>query len=297
MSFRQTHGIQQTLSCSTQIAGKGLFHGVEAKVRLCPAEPDTGIVFHRIDLRQRPEVAAHIDNVTSAPRRTVVASRSGAVVETIEHLMAAFAGLQVDNCLVEIDSIEVPAVDGSCLPFCEAILAAGLTQQSGTRSLLTIEESQCANDRAGEQWIEIIPSYDGTTSIDYWLDYGTEAPISSQSFSVELTPETFLQEIASARTFVLEEEIDALRQMGFGLHLTSRDLLVFDTNGTVIDNTLRWNDEPVRHKILDCIGDLALSGQRFAGRVVARRSGHKLNHVMAKTLSTIETCGSVLRAA
>ncbi len=293
----QTHSMQQTLTRATRIAGQGLFHGVRVTARLCPAEPDTGIVFRRVDLRQSPEVSAHVDNVTSAPRRTVLASPSGAVVETIEHLMAAFAGLQVDNCLVEIDSIEVPAVDGSCLPFCEAILAAGLTRQSKATSVLTIEDSHGVNDRAGEQWIEIIPSYDGSTSIDYRLDYGTEAPIASQSFSVQLTPEIFLKEIAAARTFVMVEEVDSLRQMGFGLHLTGRELLVFDKDGTVIDNSLRWDDEPVRHKILDCIGDLALSGQRFAGRVVARRSGHKLNHVMAKTLSTIETCGSLLRAA
>ena len=297
MSFEQTHCLQQTLARSAQVAGPGLFHGAKATVRLHPAEPDTGIRFRRVDLRRSPEVAAHVDHVTTASRRTVVASRSGAVVETIEHLMAALAGLQVDNCLVEINSIEIPAVDGSCLPFCEAILAAGLTQQFVKRTGLTIEASQGVHDRAGEQWIEIIPSYDGTTSIDYQLDYGFEAPIESQSFSVELTPESFLREIAAARTFVMETEVATLRQMGFGNHLSGRDLVVFDASGAVIDNTLRWNDEPVRHKILDCIGDLALNGRVFSGRVVARRSGHKLNHVMAKTLSMIAASRDLQGAA
>ncbi len=298
MSSEQTHrSQQQTLARPALIAGHGLFHGLDVKVRLRPADPGTGIVFRRVDLKDRPEVAAHVDNVRSAARRTVLASRSGAVVETVEHLMAALAGLQVDNCLVEIDSLEVPAVDGSSMPFCEAILAAGLVQQSARRSLLSVEESQGVNDRAGEQWIEVIPSCGGNATVDYRLDYGPEAVISSQSYSVELTPEAFLRDIAAARTFVLQDEVAALQQMGFGRHLTGRDLVVFDADGSVIDNKLRWPDEPVRHKILDCIGDLALSGRVFVGRVVARRSGHKLNHVMAKTLSTIEVCRTLLQRA
>ena len=298
MSFEQTHrSQQQTLARPALIAGQGLFHGIDVKVRLRPADPGTGIVFRRVDLKDRPEVVAHVDNVRSAARRTVLASRSGAIVETVEHLMAALAGLQVDNCLVEIDSLEVPAVDGSSMPFCEAILAAGLSQQSTARSQIPVEESHGVNDRAGEQWIEVIPAYDGNATVDYRLDYGPEAVIASQSFSVELTPEAFLRDIAAARTFVLQDEVAALQQMGFGRHLTGRDLVVFDADGSVIDNKLRWQDEPVRHKILDCIGDLALSGRVFVGRVVARRSGHKLNHVMAKTLSMIEICQALLQRA
>ena len=298
MSFEQTHrSQQQTLARPALIAGQGLFHGIDVKVRLRPADPGTGIVFRRVDLKDRPEVVAHVDNVRSAARRTVLASRSGAIVETVEHLMAALAGLQVDNCLVEIDSLEVPAVDGSSMPFCEAILAAGLSQQSTARSQIPVEESHGVNDRAGEQWIEVIPAYDGNATVDYRLDYGPDAVIASQSFSVELTPEAFLRDIAAARTFVLQDEVAALQQMGFGRHLTGRDLVVFDADGSVIDNKLRWQDEPVRHKILDCIGDLALSGRVFVGRVVARRSGHKLNHVMAKTLSMIEICQAFLQRA
>jgi UDP-3-O-acyl N-acetylglucosamine deacetylase len=298
MSFdRSSLPRQQTLARPAVISGRGLFHGVDARLRLLPADPNTGIVFRRVDLAGKPEVLAHVDNVTSAPRRTVLASRTGAVVETTEHLLSALAGLQVDNCIIEINAPEVPAVDGSCLPFCEVILEAGLNSQSVQRNLMMIDESHGVNDRAGEQWIEIIPSYDGTTTVDYRLDYGPQTAIASQSFSVHLTPESFMKEIAAARTFVLKAEVEALQAMGFGKHLTGKDLVVFDDDGTVIDNKLRWSDEPVRHKILDCIGDLALSGQMFVGRVVARRSGHKLNHVMAKTLSTIDTCQSVLQWA
>ncbi len=298
MSCESTHcSFQQTLSRPALIAGCGLFHGIDVKVRLLPADPDTGIVFRRIDLHGRPEVAAHVDNVASAARRTVLSSRTGAVVETVEHLMAALAGLQVDNCLIEVDAIEIPAVDGSSMPFCEAILAAGLTQQCSERTYLDVEESHGVNDRAGEQWIEIIPACDGVSTADYRLDYESQSLVLSQSFSVELTPEAFLRDIAAARTFVLEDEVAALQQLGFGRHLTGRDLVVFDSEGSVIDNKLRWKDEPVRHKILDCIGDLALSGRIFVGRIVARRSGHKLNHVMAKTLSMIDVGRKILQRA
>lgn len=298
MSSEQTQrSQQQTLARPALIAGRGLFHGIAAKVRLLPAEPNTGIIFRRVDLHGKPEVAAHVDNVASAMRRTVLAAKTGATVETVEHLMAAMAGLRLDNCLVEIDAIEVPAVDGSCMPFCEAILAAGMVSQPAARKFLTVADSQGVNDRAGEQWIEVIPAYDGISTADYRLDYGAESILPSQSFSVELTPEAFLRDIAAARTFVLEDEVAALRQMGFGRHLSGSDLVVFDADGCVIDNTLRWPDEPVRHKILDCIGDLALGGRLFVGRVVARKSGHKLNHVMAKTLSMIAACESLVRRA
>jgi len=222
---------QQTLARTAMISGRGLFHGVEARLRLLPAEPGSGIVFRRVDLAGKPEVKAHVDNVTSAPRRTVLAASNGAFVETTEHLMSALAGLQVDNCIIEINAPEVPAVDGSCLPFCEAILEAGLNIQSAPRDLLIIDESQGVNDRAGEQWIEIIPSFDGSTTIDYRLDYGPQTAIPSQSFSVSMTPEIFLREIAPARTFVLKNEVEALQIMGFGKHLTGKDLVVFDTDG------------------------------------------------------------------
>lgn len=110
-------------------------------------------------------------------------------------------------------------------------------------------------------------------------------PSRKAALTVSVTPDEFMNEIAAARTFVLEDEIEALQRMGFGRHLTSRQIVVFNTDGTITDNQLRWPDEPVRHKILDCIGDLALCGTAFTGQIIARRSGHKLNHVMASIVS------------
>jgi UDP-3-O-acyl N-acetylglucosamine deacetylase len=278
-------GLQQTLARPAVISGRGLFHGVEARVRMLPAPENSGIVFRRVDLADRPELPARTEFVVPGSRRTIL-SAGGAAVETVEHLLAALAGLHVDNCLIEIRGPEVPAVDGSCLPFCEAILEAGLNQQTAVRRVTCIGRCQRISDPAAEQWLEAIPTLTGDLVVSYQLDYGDDSPLGRQSLALSITPETFLHEIAAARTFVMSAEVDALQAQGYGRHLTGRDLVVFAADGTVVDNRLRWPDEPVRHKILDCIGDLSLSGAAVFGRIVARRSGHKLNHVMAQILST-----------
>lgn len=286
---RPSAAVQSTLQGPVTLTGRGLFHGIQARMRLLPAEEGTGIVFRRIDLPGRPEVAARVEHVAAAARRTVL-SANGAVVETVEHLLAALAGLQIDNCLVEINAPEVPAVDGSSLPFCEAILERGLQQQTAPRSVYAIRECHAAAGEGGER-IEITPLYSTSPSLCYQLDYGDASPVPGCALSVNLTPDKFMQEIAAARTFVLEQEIEALQRMGFGRHLTARDIVVFANDGGVLDNELRWPDEPVRHKILDCIGDLALCGMPFVGQIIARRSGHKLNHVMASIVSMMSGRG------
>jgi UDP-3-O-acyl N-acetylglucosamine deacetylase len=287
---------QCTLARPAVIAGPGLFHGVDCRVRLLPAAENTGIVFRRVDLASRPEIRSHVGNVVPGSRRTILAAH-GATVETVEHLLSALAGLRVDNCIVELSARELPALDGSSLPFCEAILEAGLNQQTALRRTVNIAELQRISEPANGQWIECIPSFTDDLVIDYLLDYGSESALPSQSWAVQVTPEIYLREIAAARTFVMAAEVEALQSAGYGRHLTGRDLVVFQADGTLVDNRLRWSNEPVRHKILDCIGDLALSGRNFTGRIVARRSGHKLNHVMAEFLSTIENSVKFLSRA
>ncbi len=293
---------QQTLACDVEIVGRGLFHGCDVSVRLLPAAAGAGVVFRRIDLAGAPEVPALVDYAVSGARRTIL--RNGAaVVETTEHLLAALAGLRIDNCIVELDASEVPAVDGSCLPFCEAILRAGIQSLDVPAAESLRLPLQRVGDPTGGQWIESIPG--SGLEISYQLDYGVDSVVQPQSLVVEITPDVFLKEIAPARTFVLEQEVEALQRAGFGRHLTGADLLVFAADGSLIDNSLRWSDEPVRHKILDCVGDLFLSGQRLEGRVVACRSGHRLNQLLANVLrasvsgdSGVEICaGELLRAA
>ncbi|MFN9825905.1 MAG: UDP-3-O-acyl-N-acetylglucosamine deacetylase [Planctomyces sp.] len=277
---------QQTLRKPAGLRGPGLFHGQIVKMRLLPAAAGTGIRFRRVDLAGAPEVSASVEHVQPGARRTILTS-GAARVETTEHLLAALAGLRVDNCVVELDGPEVPAMDGSAMPFCEAILGAGLCGQGVSRRVLRIAELQRISEPASGQWIECIPSGSDDLVIDYRLDYGAESPLPSQSWAIEVTPELFLREIAAARTFVMAAEVEALQAAGFGRHLTRRELVVFEADGSVQENSLRWSNEPVRHKVLDCIGDLALSGFSSTGRIVACRSGHKLNHVMARVLSTI----------
>jgi UDP-3-O-[3-hydroxymyristoyl] N-acetylglucosamine deacetylase len=286
---------QTTLKKPAEFSGPGLFHGVDARVRLLPAAENTGIMFRRTDLVGKPEVPGRVEYVRSAARRTVLAA-NGAEVETVEHLMAALAGLQVDNCVVEINAPEVPSGDGSCLMFCDAILNSGIQQLGSPRKLFRPREAHAAAGSGGER-IELTPLYGDAPSFCYQLDYGAESPVPVCSFSVDLTPETFMREIAAARTFVPEDEIETLQRMGFGRHLTGRDIVVFCNDGTISDNSLRWADEPVRHKILDCIGDLSLCGLSFVGQIIASKSGHRLNHVMASTVSMISGRGIAVRHA
>ncbi len=274
---------QSTLKNRTELRGPGLFHGIDAHVTLHPAPAGHGIVFHRIDLDGSPEIPARCSFVTEAPRRTVLQSAPGVCVETVEHLLAALAGLQIDNCRVEINAPEIPAFDGSCRAFCEAIFDAETCQLGEPAAVLGADHLRCIRDESGRQSLLLRPYLRPLLAMTYHLDYGRRATVPAQTYSIELTPESFYHEISAARTFVLESEIAALRSLGYGKHLTHRDLLVIGPEG-VVGNQLRWADEFVRHKILDCVGDFALSGAAIQGHITAWRSGHQLNHRMAEAV-------------
>jgi len=266
---------QQTIARPADVSGIGFLTGADVRLRFLPAEPYEGITFVRSD---RPEVVlpAAIEYTVPRARRTALEHR-GVNVEMIEHVMAALAGLQIDNCRVELNAPEPPGCDGSSLAFAEALLDAGRVSQGVPRPLLNIQHdvatgpfepgvprvSAHATGRAG--WV-----------IGYDLDYGADSPIPAQRLQVTVTPESFVRELAFARTFILETEVNSLRAQGYGKRLTAKDLLIYGPQGP-IDNELRTPDECVRHKILDCLGDLALIGCDLAGRLEAYRSGHRLN--------------------
>jgi UDP-3-O-acyl-N-acetylglucosamine deacetylase len=215
------------------------------------------------------------------PRRTAI-SDGQSTVETIEHVMAALAGLSIDNCLVELDAAEPPIGDGSSLHFVEALLIAGIVEQRAEATTLSLAENVLASGEGGQS---IEATCNSEYRIRYSLDYGPGSPIRPQSVSATITPETFIREIAGARTFVLASEIAGLKAMGYGRRATTDNLLVFHPDG-IENNTLRWPDECARHKLLDVIGDLALSGHRLTGRYHAIKSGHHLNHELARRLTT-----------
>jgi len=251
---------------------------------LLPAPEFHGIVFQRVDDADRTRIPARVEYVVPRPRRTAI-QRGRAVVEVIEHVMAALSGLGVDNCLVQLDAPEPPNGDGSARAFVEAILAAGICQQRAAIVYCAVPLTL----RISESWQPLAPSVTATSSgefrVGYSLDYGL-GPIPTQSYTTAVTPETFLNEIAFARTFVLESEVAALRAAGLGLRTSPRDLLVISMNGRPLDNVLRADDEFARHKVLDCIGDLALIGGRLVGAFHADRSGHRHNHDMVRALQS-----------
>ena len=272
---------QRTISQAAEVSGFGLFGGADCRLVFHPAPENAGIAFRRVDLAGSKPVPATIDYVKKVPRRTAIAD-GHSTIETIEHVMAALAGLCIDNCLVELNAVEPPIGDGSSFLFVSALLRAGIIEQFAPARTIAVSRT-CRTDADGGQSIAAETATD--FEVRYSLDYGLDSPIGRQSVSTAITPETFVREIAGARTFVAASEIEGLRKMGFGLRATTENLLVFTDHG-VLDNSLRWPDECARHKLLDAIGDLALCGGRVQGRFHAIKSGHHLNHEMARTLLT-----------
>lgn len=266
---------QRTIRNETTASGVGFLTGADVHLRFLPAPADHGIVFQRVDLSDQPSVPATLDYLSTRTRRTGL-SGNGASVELVEHVMSALAGLQVDNCLVQVDAPETPGFDGSCLPVVDSLMRAGFEDQGVPKPQLRVTEPMRVTAEDGSM-IDAKPfGRDGLT-ITYLLDYGPSSPISAQSYTVNITPETFVNEIAFARTFILDSEVEALRAQGYGKRTTAKDLLVFTPDG-ILDNELKAADECARHKILDCVGDFALTGCDVQGYFNAWRTGHRTNH-------------------
>jgi UDP-3-O-acyl N-acetylglucosamine deacetylase len=274
--------LQRTIGRETEVRGVGFVQGNDVALRFRPARADTGIVFVRTDLPGQPAVRAHITNVVPRQRRTTI-QQGEAVVEMVEHVLAALAGLRVDNCRIEIDAPETPGCDGSSRAFAEAIGAAGAVELDRERETYVIRRPFTV--REGQAVLTARPGSGPGFLLSYHLDYGA-TPIGVQSLALELTPETFAADLAPCRTFLLEAEAQALRQAGLGARTNESDLLVFGPDGP-IGNSVRFPDECVRHKLLDMVGDLALLGMDIVGEVVADRSGHELNARLVRGLLAI----------
>lgn len=276
---------QRTIGRETEVGGIGFLTGSDIKVRFRPAEANTGVVFARTDLPDRPDVPAHIRHVVPRQRRTTL-QRGEAVVEMVEHVMAALSGARIDNCIVEVDAPETPGCDGSSLAYARAIAEAGVVEQDQPRQGLVVDRPITV--REGTASITAVPSAADGLGVTYNLEYPDNAAIGRQSLFLEINPDSFRKELAASRTFLLDREAEALRQAGVGRRTTTRDLLVFGPNGP-IDNELRFPDECVRHKMLDVVGDLSLLGLDIHGHVLAHRSGHQLNaELVRKLLEAVE---------
>jgi UDP-3-O-acyl N-acetylglucosamine deacetylase len=274
--------LQRTIEQPVEACGVGYLAGRDVTVRLLPAAIDEGIRFRRVDLPGAPLIPARVEFTVARRRRTAI-ERDGATVELIEHVMAALAGMRIDNCTVELDGPEVPGFDGSSLRFAEMLSSAGAVEQQAERRVLVVPSTVLVTEPANDSEISYRPVSRPTLAISYHLDYGARSPIRPQELCVEITPESFLRELAFSRTFLLEQEAEALRAAGYGARTTSQDLLIFGPNGP-LDNPLRAPDECVRHKILDCLGDFALLGCDVEGHFSAYRSGHHLNREIVRKL-------------
>ncbi len=271
---------QHTIAGPVAVEGFGYWSGRDVRVEFRPAAIDAGIVFVRCDLEPPARIEAHVRNRVEVPRRTSLRS-SGASVEMIEHVMAALSGLQIDNCEVWVNEPEMPGLDGSSLPFVEALDRAGIVAQDALRPVLVVRElTRLGND---ESWIEARPAESDDLTVKFRIDYGRSTPIGRQTYQLTIDPETFRRELAPSRTFMLKEEADWLLAQGLGRRATPKDLLIFDRSGPV-DNQLRYPDECARHKALDLVGDLAMAGCDLVGFVLAHRSGHRLNAELVRAL-------------
>lgn len=289
---------QRTIAAPVAVEGFGYWSGRDVRVEFRPAEEDVGIVFVRRDLDPAARIRATIENQVETPRRTTLVC-GDVRVEMIEHVMAALAGLRVDNCEVWIDQPELPGCDGSAQAFVDALDQTDVVELAAMRRRTVVQRVIRLGD--DDSWIEARPPNDptlgGGLSIDCRLDYGSASTIGRQRITLSITPQSFRDELAASRTFLLKHEAEMLLAQGLGTRVTSRDLLIFDEQG-LLDNQLRFENECVRHKALDLVGDLSLGGCDLVGHVVAHRSGHRLNAELVRAVLSDQLAPQVcLRSA
>lgn len=277
---------QTTINKVIEFSGVGLHTGAPARGRILPSGEDTGIRFVRKDIPGSPVIKAKAKNVIATHYATTI-GKDGVTVATVEHILAAFYGLGVDNATVELCGPEVPIMDGSAAPFVELIEEAGIRKLSSPRRYLLITKPTEAIN--GDKYVYLLPpckeddKEDGERAftIDYTIDF-LHPYLNRQSFALTLSPETFKEEVMGARTFGFLRDVEMLRENGLARGGTLENAVVIGDSDILNEDGLRFPDEFVRHKVLDLVGDLSLLGVRIAGRLKAHRSGHTLNLSLVK---------------
>ncbi len=262
--------LQNTLKNEIVISGLGLHSGKSISMRLMPAPGDTGVVFIRTD-KANTMIKANISSVSDTTFATTLASE-GVKIGTVEHLLAAFAGLNIDNVYVEINGPEVPIMDGSSLPFVSGIMEAGIAKQAQAVSYIRILDPIVVIE--GSSQIAITP-YNGT-KITYRLFY-THPAFGEQKMGIEMSTMKFINELAPARTFGFMRDVEMLKSRGLAQGASLDNVIALGDKDVVNGNKLRLKDEFVRHKILDAVGDLSLMGLPIYGHIIANKSGHTLH--------------------
>lgn len=265
--------LQKTIKNQAAISGVGLHTGNKVNLTFKPAPVNSGIHFRRVDLYDRPVIKADCQCLLALNRtlRRTSLGNDVAQIQTVEHLMAVVAGLHLDNLLIEIDNNEIPGMDGSGVEFLAALQAAGTIEQEAPRKFFAIKEPICVEE--GSSMIVVLPASD--YSIRYTLSFDHPL-LKAQYMELAITQDNFEKELASARTFCLQTEAEGLKSQGLGKGANYQNTLVVGEK-EVIKNTLRFEDEFVRHKILDLMGDISLLGAAIKGKIIAIKSGHSLN--------------------
>jgi len=274
-------GYQTTILNEATLSGVGVHSGSKVSVTFSPADADCGIIFRRhMENGETHSIRAVASQVSATDLCTVLGDAGGASVATVEHLMAAFYALEIDNIIVDIDGSEVPIMDGSSIVFIEALDRAGVDILSSKRRYLRVVKP--VRIEAGGSWAEFVP-YEGTRfEID--IDFDCKL-IGRQAWKGDITPDTFRRELARARTFGFMRDVEFLWASGHALGSSLENSVVISDDDSVINiEGLRFENEFVRHKTLDAVGDLALAGAKFIGCYRSYRGGHKLNSLALKAL-------------
>lgn len=272
--------VQTTISKAVTITGKGLHSGAPAKLRILPASANYGIWFRRIDLTDRDNlIPALYDYVNDTQLCTRIANDAGAEVSTVEHLMAALAGTGIHNAMIEIDGPEVPIMDGSSEAFVAAILQAGIQEMTTpVRAIRILKDVTVSVDGA-----EVSLSPAEEMEIDFAIDFDDQA-IGTQHKALNMANGSFVRELSDCRTFCMHRDVKYMQSLGLALGGGLENAIVVD-NGTVLNpEGFRHDDECVRHKMLDALGDLYLAGAPILGRYVANRGGHRMTNLLLREL-------------
>jgi UDP-3-O-[3-hydroxymyristoyl] N-acetylglucosamine deacetylase len=272
--------VQNTIRSTIRFNGVGLHSGKPVRMVIEPASADYGIWFRRVDVLDGDSmIAARWDNVEQSPLCTKIKNTNGVTVSTIEHIMAALAGCGVHNALIEIDGPEVPIMDGSSAPFVKGILSRGLQEQTSPIRAIKIEKPIRA--QLGDAWAELLPA--DNLEIDFHIDFADEA-IGIQQRAMNMANGTFVRELCDSRTFCRRSDVVAMQSSGLALGgVPGENAIVF--NGPLIESgELRRDDEPVRHKMLDALGDLYTAGAPILGRYVGHCAGHSMTNALLRKL-------------
>ena len=283
--------VQRTLTNPISATGVGLHSGRQIKLNLFPADEDTGIIFRRIDLNPQVEIKAIVDNVGATTLATTLVEGETQIA-TIEHLMSAFAGLGIDNVIVEVDDMEVPIMDGSASPFVFLIQSAGIKQQSKPKKFIKIKEEIKVETPDGA-YAKLAP-YNGF-KVTYALVYDDEKQKKYNSTStVDFNSTTFLKEISRARTYGFVSDIDYMKKNNLALGGSEKNAVVIGEDEILNDDGLRSSEELVKHKILDVIGDLYLLQYNIMAEFEGYKSGHSLNNLLLNRLLELPDAWEVI---